>query len=110
MKHTLLAIFFSFFAIAAFSQSSPDGSSSDLPTQTKVTVYPNPATNYISVDRATNIKQISIINLVGRKMKTFKNIVADEQYDVSALQSGMYLVQVIDKSNKIITTQRISKQ
>ncbi len=117
MKRTLLATIFSLFTVfAAFSQSNPDGSEGFLyPQETlyeqpAISIYPNPATNYISIDNDENVKSIIIFNLVGRKMLTFDNIRKDEQYDVSTLSNGMYLVQVTDQANKIITTQRISKR
>ena len=116
MKRTLLATIFSLFTILAFSQSSPDGSDGflypqeALSEQPPISIYPNPAINYISIDNDENVKSIIIFNLVGRKIMTFENIQKNELYDVSTLSNGMYLVQVTDNSNKIITTQRISKR
>ncbi len=107
MKQTLLAILFTFAALIHISAGS---AAIELPQPTKVTVYPNPATNYISIDNADNVKQITIINLVGRKLKTFENVQKDERYDVSELPNGMYLVQIVDNSNKVITTVRVSKR
>lgn len=80
------------------------------PPQTKISIYPNPATNYISIDRDDNVKEIAIFNLVGRKLASFDNVQKDIEYDVSNLPKGMYLVRVLDRSDKIITTQRVSKQ
>ncbi|MEK7256811.1 MAG: T9SS type A sorting domain-containing protein [Bacteroidota bacterium] len=116
MKQIVLSISFLFIALAAFSQVSSDrhdyesSSLTNFARQTKISVYPNPATNFISVDNADNVKQINVFNLVGRKLKSFDSIVKDEHYDVTDLQNGMYLVQILDFSNKIITTQRISKR
>jgi hypothetical protein len=117
MKQTLLFLFFAFFTANVYGQLSSsmnDGTVFSQPTafakQTKITIYPNPATSFISVDNDTHIKQINVFNLVGRKLKTFQDIEKDEQYDVTDLPSGMYLIQVLDSSNKIITTQRINKR
>jgi len=112
MKQTLLAIIFVFSAMTAFSQSFQDGSQSanSLSKQTKISVYPNPATDFIAVNKDENVKHIAIFNLVGRKLKSFNDVVKDQRYDVSDLPSGMYLVQIIDFSDKIVTTQRISKR
>ncbi len=76
----------------------------------KISIYPNPATNFISINKDENVRDIAIFNLVGRKLKTFQNVEKDEHYDVSDLPMGMYLVQVIDDKKKIVTTQRISKR
>lgn len=110
MKQTLLLILLAFSSIIAIAQLSADGSGEAFPQPVKISIYPNPATNYISINKDENVKQITIFNLVGRKLKTFEDVEKDEQYDVSDLPNGMYLIQVIDKSNKIITTQRISKR
>lgn len=120
MKRTLLATLFLFFALLAFAHVNPDGNggfdlypkplSTHLGDPPSVSVYPNPATNYISVNKDENIKSIVVFNLVGRKLKTIENVQKNEHYDVTNLPKGMYLVQVIGTDNKVITTQRISKR
>ncbi|MBI5914589.1 MAG: T9SS type A sorting domain-containing protein [Bacteroidetes bacterium] len=107
MKQALLVVFLAFSSLALFGQSTPDGGSNP---PIKISIYPNPATNYISVNKDENVREIAVFNLVGRKLKTFQRIEKDEHYDVSDLPNGMYLVQIIDNSNKIVTTQRISKR
>lgn len=110
MKQTLLLVLLAFFSFVAVAQINGEGNGNLFPQPVKVSVYPNPATNYISINKDDNVKEIAIFSLVGRKLKTFEGVKKDEQYDVSDLPNGMYLVQVIDKSNKIITTQRVSKR
>ncbi len=107
MKQTILVFFFAFASLALFGQSNADGGGS---SPVKISIYPNPATNYISLNKDENVRDIAVFNLVGRKLKTFQNVEKDEHYDVSDLPIGMYLVQVIDDNNKIMTTQRISKR
>ncbi|MBI1225935.1 MAG: T9SS type A sorting domain-containing protein [Bacteroidetes bacterium] len=108
MKQTLLVIFLAFSSFALFGQSNSELSGVTPPV--KISVYPNPATNYISINKDENIRDIAIFNLVGKKLKTFQEVEKDEHYDVSDLPNGMYLVQVIDDNKKIVTTQRISKR
>jgi Secretion system C-terminal sorting domain len=107
MKQILLVLFFAFTSLALFGQSNADGGGS---SPVKISIYPNPATNFISINKDENVRDIAIFNLVGRKLKTFQNVEKDEHYDVSDLPVGMYLVQVIDDKKKIVTTQRISKR
>ncbi|MEY3051594.1 MAG: hypothetical protein RLY31_1379 [Bacteroidota bacterium] len=76
----------------------------------KVTVYPNPASQFISIDNADQVSQIVIINLVGRKLKNFESVRKEEQYDISELPAGMYLVQLLDARQKVLSTVRISKR
>lgn len=117
MKQTLLIAFLALFSFTVLAHSSPIESGvlplpveSIFPNPTKISVYPNPATNYISIDQDEDVKQIVIFNLVGRKMMSINDVEKDQQYDVSNLPRGMYLVRIVDNSNKIITTQRISKR
>lgn len=107
MKHKLLIAFFTFSAFVLFGQSSGELTGS---APVKISIYPNPATNFISINKDENVRDIAIFNLVGRKLKTFEGVEKDEHYDVSDLPNGMYLVQVIDTNKKIVTTQRISKR
>ena len=104
MKQTLLFLIISFFSLATYGQYSPDGSDadhsyffndpSDQP-QIKITIFPNPATNFISISNEDKVSEISVFNLVGRKIKTFE-VQEGAKYNVSDLPQGMYLVQVID--------------
>lgn len=118
MKQTLLFLLISFFSLTAFGQFSPDGSDADQSyffndpseqPQIKITIFPNPATNYISISNEDHVSEISVFNLVGRKIKTFE-VQEGARYDVSDLPQGMYLVQVMNHSKKVITTQRIRKR
>lgn len=117
MKRTLLATIFLLSTLFAFAQNSPDGSEGHAthPQETRlqqptISIFPNPATNYISINKDDNVKSIAVYNLVGRKLKSFQDIQKDEHYDVSNLPNGMYLIRVTNTSNKVITTQRISKR
>ena len=55
---------------------------SDQP-QIKITIFPNPATNYISISNEDKVSEISVFNLVGRKIKTFE-VQEGAKYDVDA--------------------------
>jgi Secretion system C-terminal sorting domain len=107
MKQAILVLFFAFTSLALFGQSNADVGGA---TPVKISVYPNPATNFISINKDENVRDIAIFNLVGKKLKTFQDVEKNEHYDVSDLPIGMYLVQVIDNNKKIITTQRINKR
>ena len=123
MKKNLLLTFFSFFLILAISAQShsdcdgcPDSEqlenklyhSNQQPVK-KISIYPNPASEFIGLKHADGIKEIMIYNVVGRKMKSF-TVNKGEQYYIADLPKGMYLVQMLDYGNKIVTTQRINKR
>ncbi len=101
MKQILLSFAFVLvgLALSAQSNSKPD-----------LSVFPNPATEFISVqDKNDAVGFLSVFNLVGKKVKEFE-FVKGEQYSVSDLPKGMYLVQILDRSKRNLTTQKIEKR
>jgi hypothetical protein len=101
MKHFLLACAFVLFGVALQAQNHnrPD-----------LSVYPNPVTDYISVnDHTDQVGFIVVFSLTGRKVKEFEFVKGDTYY-VADLSKGMYLVQIQDRSRKILTTQKVDKR
>ena len=129
MKKALLSIFVVFLvAFAGHAQlndcdgcgdsqyganddSSRTTISYDKPTKRKkVSVFPNPAVDFIGISKEDekSVSKIVVLNVMGRTAKNFK-IEKGMRYDVSDLKRGMYLVQIFDLKNDIITTQRLNK-
>lgn len=128
MKRTLLSTFvILLLAVAAHAQlsecqgcgddqyDSNDSASKPAITYTvqtkkkKISVYPNPAVDFIGISDDKNVSKIVVLNVMGRKAKSFE-IEKGMKYNVSELKRGMYLVQIFDLDNKIITTQRLNKR
>ena len=112
MKHTLPYFFFLFFITTSYAQ---DGAWREVGTlqkapNTYIQVFPNPATSYFGITEIDGVEKILVFNLVGRKMKQFQGIAKDKRYFIGDLPRGMYLVQMLDKQSKVITTRRISKR
>lgn len=62
-------------------------------------VYPNPTTNFITIESTQNIKHVSIYTVLGQEViKSNEKII-----DVSHLENGMYLVKIVLESGKIST-------
>ncbi|QVY66116.1 T9SS type A sorting domain-containing protein [Polaribacter sp. Q13] len=56
----------------------------------KIAVFPNPTTDFISIENATNeIKSVTIFNVMGKQVKTFNK---HSNLDVSNLAKGIYLL------------------
>ena len=110
----LIVSLFTLLSIASAQVAFNNALAMASPTQNtpkhQLKVFPNPATNYISLVEHDGVSQISIYNVVGRRMQSFPILVADEKYDISGLPTGMYLVQFLDKHKKVITTQRLHKR
>ncbi len=113
MKKNLLFILLSFFlATVTFAQNQnqeKDNRVAQLTPKKNISVFPNPALNFIALSDTEDVKQIIVFNVVGRKMKSFM-VTEGEKYNVAELPRGMYLIQILDFDNKIITTQRLSKR
>ena len=105
MKKNLLFILLTFFlASAAFAQSNTEEPVAKLTSKKNISVFPNPAINFIGLSETEDVKQLIVFNVVGRKMKSFM-VSEGEKYNIAELPKGMYLIQILDYDNKIITTQ-----
>lgn len=117
MKQIILLTFFSFFTVALFAQSEKSCigcgtyfSESSAVAKTAVSVFPNPATEYIAInDESDRVTKVEVYNLTGRQMKSFV-AAKGEKYNVFDLADGVYFVRLLDKNNRIVTTQRITKR
>lgn len=72
-------------------------------------VYPNPADNYFRIDNTQDISHAVVFNIVGEEMITY-NVAPDRSYDISHLNSGIYLVKLVRSNGKIAKTIRLSKR
>ena len=110
MKKNLLFILLALFLTsAAFAQSNTEEPVAKLASKKSISVFPNPAINFIGLSNSDDVNQLIVFNVVGRKMKSF--MVSDgEKYNIAELPKGMYLIQILGHDKKIITTQRLSKR
>jgi len=114
MKHTLPLLFLLFLAFAINAQTSFSDQlalnfNSGGLEEIELKVFPNPATEYISINDNKVVEKIKVYNLVGRQMKAFYYTPGEKHY-VGDLPRGMYLVQLIGDNDKIIKTQRVNKR
>ncbi len=101
MKKNILILFFGIVALTASAQTDK--------RSPQISVFPNPATEYIKLSDDDAIRSVSISNMLGRKMRTFE-VVKGEHYDIGDLPNGLYLIQIVGKNNKILATQRLTKK
>ena len=72
-----------------------------------IVLYPNPSSNYFTVD--TSSSKVDIYSLTGQLVKSFKsNFTNESQFDISDLNRGIYLVKV--KDNHRESTMKLIKQ
>ena len=101
MKRNILILF---FGILAFTASAQTGKGSP-----QISIYPNPATDYIKLSDDDLVMTLSISNMLGRKMRTFDTSKTD-RYEIGDLPNGLYLIQIVGKNNKVLATQRLVKK
>jgi len=69
-------------------------------------IYPNPTQSSFSIN--SNISDIEIYDLTGKKVKSFKGaFTKNDSFDISSLNTGTYIVRVKDDNNKTKTTKLV---
>lgn len=110
MKQTLLFILLSFFLSAGISAqsvySNPTASGDQLTK--KIRIFPNPTSDYVGLSSDKGVETIRILNLIGKEIRTFQ-VIEGQRYNVSDLENGMYLIQLVSDDKKVITTRRLRK-
>jgi len=64
-----------------------------------LSVYPNPASDYITISGLTTPEDATVVNTLGQTVAHYK---ASQNYDVAVLPAGMYYLKVKDTSLKFI--------
>ena len=75
-----------------------------------LTIYPNPATNFFMLKNGDHIREVRVFNLVGREVLRQIHDGKDQEYKVTDLPTGMYLVQLLDNAGDIVAPQRLNKR
>jgi hypothetical protein len=78
--------------------------------QSNIDIYPNPASQYLTIDRSkstADIVQLLVYNGLGQRVKTqsMNSVDTVSQLDVSDLNNGVYFVQLFDVNHNSYTTQ-----
>lgn len=98
MKNALLFILFFSLSLGLSAQTVAE----DL------RIFPNPVSTTFEIGHSVRVKDVLVINMVGREVKAF-DFGIKKKYDITDLPQGMYLVQLKDADDKVIHTQRVKK-
>ena len=81
----------------------------DIQKVTKLSVYPNPFTNEITVVSLTNLTQIEVFNMAGLKVNS--KTVNDKKVNINLgnLPAGVYLLRSLDENGKTNVQKLIKK-
>ena len=67
-----------------------------------LSLYPNPASTYFSLNG--DFQSVQIYSITGQLVKSFKsNFNSESQFEISDLNNGIYLVKVKDSNNREVT-------
>ncbi|QTE22474.1 T9SS type A sorting domain-containing protein [Polaribacter cellanae] len=61
-------------------------------TLANVSLYPNPATSFVTISAENTIEKLSVFNILGKVVKTISVNNTSKNIDVSDLNSGIYLI------------------
>ena len=71
--------------------------------------YPNPAQNVLNISAQTNIRQVSIFNLLGQGVYEQTLNATTSQLDISRLSTGTYLMRVVTV-DAVVGTYKLIKE
>lgn len=80
---------------------------SEINTEKKLSIYPNPTSDFLYVNSDIEIKEVNISDLNGRIINNLD--FEDNKIDLGALQTGIYLAKISDVNGNI-TTEKIIKK
>lgn len=97
------------FAIRALN---PTAVSNVNKSSNDVQLYPNPAHNSVNVvfDPNAGVKFISVYNLIGKPVSTFRVTGGSAQLDISDIPAGVYFVRLMDAQSHVLDTRKFTRQ
>ena len=85
-------------------------STSSFELENNISLFPNPAQSSFRIATLNNIgiENVSIFNMLGKQVANFSQTTKDE-FDISNLTSGLYLIKVIDSNGGSATKKLLKK-
>lgn len=81
-------------------------------TDSRISIYPNPTSEYLFIESKLNYNQISIINAIG--IETYRNdAISNTEFlkiDISAFTKGLYIVNLKDQDGSSMTSKKVLVQ
>jgi len=73
-----------------------------------LSIFPNPATDYIQIRNSQDVDRLVVYNIVGREMRSF-NAAPGQRYFIGDLPNGLYLASLVSHEKGVLTTLRVQK-
>lgn len=90
---------------------TPTGLSIISQKDQRVVIYPNPTSDNVTIfaDKNLNAKDVTVYNILGRKILTSSATGEITKLNISQLASGNYMIRITDNAGKVITSRSITK-
>lgn len=111
----LIALFLLCFTVLSNAQSVFEDASATQDPQAKIQLYPNPATEYLSVKldgvKVTNLK-IAVRNIIGNEIPTEVEFIGDDELRIRVkdFTIGYYLLALRDEDSNFKGTYKFLKR
>jgi 1,4-alpha-glucan branching enzyme len=73
----------------------------------EITIYPNPTRNTFAI--SSDVAQVEIYNVTGQMIRTFTNVISNQELDINNLEAGIYLVKMTDNNGTSITKKLVKE-
>jgi 1,4-alpha-glucan branching enzyme len=73
----------------------------------EIVLYPNPTTSSFALSR--NVLKVEIYNITGQLIRSFSNIISDQELELNTIETGIYLVKLIENNGTSHTKKLIKK-
>jgi CBS domain containing-hemolysin-like protein len=86
-------------------------STKDFENNNIVSIYPNPASNYINLNiNDAKVSNINVLNIIGKKIDINANTPNPINVPLDNIAKGIYLLQFTDNNGKLMGVRRVTKQ
>lgn len=75
-----------------------------------LSIYPNPASDVLTIESVQDINSIYIYNITGQMINSYNQVENHQlNIDITSLPAGIYIVSLIDKNNQIVSKKLIKQ-
>ncbi len=98
--------------LAKYGATIPTGQAEIINADSKLLLFPNPASNEINIicDNTINDSEIIITNVLGQHIISFPISNDNTNYNIEHLKSGIYFVSLINKQSNLISRIKFVKE
>ena len=88
--------------------SAEDTASIDKNNLSNVSLYPSPAQNELTISAENTIQNVTVYNVLGRKVQSFNVNATSKKLDVSSLSTGIYILKYT--ANNVVGSMKFIKE